>query len=170
MDSPRLIIFVLSYVQTISLGAKIANFCLTPKKKSKKRDCSYCGHQSIHAFPCELKRNGSPSGKYVWFKAHDKAMGRRRRSTSNAALASGLVWRIKQTIIEEQWSPRQISGALKNEGISVSHQSIYNIIHADATGELASHTRHKLKYRRRPKCKASPIACRPVCLMAERSG
>ena len=108
----------------------------------------------------ELKRNGSPSGKYVWFKAHDKAMERRKRSTSNAALAPELVWRIKQAIIGEQWSPRQISGALKREGVSVSHQSIYNIIHADATGELAGHTRHKLKYRRRPKCKASPIACR----------
>ena len=108
----------------------------------------------------ELKRNGSPSGKYVWFKAHDKAMERRKRSTSNAALAPELVWRIKQAIIGEQWSPRQISRALKREGVSVSHQSIYNIIHADATGELAGHTRHKLKYRRRPKCKASPIACR----------
>jgi len=34
----------------------------------------------------ELKRNSSLSGKYVWFKAHDKAMERRKRSTSNAAL------------------------------------------------------------------------------------
>lgn len=87
-------------------------------------------------------------------------MERRKRSVSNAALAPELVWRIKQTIIEEQWSPRQISGALKREGVSVSRQSIYNIIHADKTGKLASHTRHKLKYRRSPKYKASPIACR----------
>ena len=108
----------------------------------------------------ELKRNSSPSGKYVWFKADRMAIERRKRSTANVALSPELVWRIKQIIIEEQWSPRQISGALKNEGVSVSHQSIYNIIHADATGELASHTRHKLKYRHRPKCKASPIACR----------
>ncbi len=86
----------------------------------------------------ELKRNGSPSGKYVWFKAHDKAMERRKRSTSNAALAPELVWRIKQAIIGEQWSPRQISGTLKREGVSVSHQSIYNIIHADTTGEVHS--------------------------------
>lgn len=66
--------------------------------------------------------------------------------------------RIKQIIIEEQWSPRQISGALRKVGISVSHQSIYYIIHADMTGELASHTLHKLKYRHRPKHKAFPIA------------
>ena len=79
----------------------------------------------------ELKRNSTRSGKYIWFKAHDKAMERRRRSTRNAALAPELVWRIKQLIIEEQWSPRQISGVLKKEGVSVSHQCIYNLIHAD---------------------------------------
>ena len=106
----------------------------------------------------ELKRNSTPSGKYIWFKAHDKAMERRKRSTRNAALAPELVRRIKQLIIEEQWSPRQISGVLKKEGVSVSHQCIYNLIHADASGELARHTRHKLKYRHRPKHKPFPIA------------
>ena len=108
----------------------------------------------------ELKRNSTRSGKYIWFKAHAKAMERRKRSTRNAALAPELVWRIKQLIIEEQWSPRQISGVLKKEGVSVSHQCIYNLIHADASGELARHTRHKLKYRRRPKRKLFPIADR----------
>ena len=33
---------------------------------------------------------------------------------------------------------------MKKEGVSVSHQSIYNLIHADVSGELAHHTRHKL--------------------------
>ena len=51
-----------------------------------------------------------------------------------------------------------LSGVLKKEGIDVSHQSIYNLIHADASGELARHTRHKLKYRHRPKYKRFPIA------------
>ena len=108
----------------------------------------------------ELRRNSTPSGKYIWFKAHAKAVERRKRSTRNAALAPELVWRIKQLIIEEQWSPRQISGVLKKEGIGVSHQCIYNLIHTDITGELARHTRHKLKYRRRPKYKRFPIADR----------
>ena len=62
--------------------------------------------------------------------------------------------------IEEQWSPLQISGVLKKEGTSVSHQRIYNIIHADATGTLVQHTRHKLKNRRRPKHKHFSIADR----------
>ena len=108
----------------------------------------------------ELRRNSTRSGKYIWFKAHDKAMERRKRSTRNASLALELVWGIKQLIIEEQWSPRQISEVLKKEGTIVSYQSIYNIIHADATGILAQHTRHKLKYRRRPKHKRFPIADR----------
>ena len=51
----------------------------------------------------ELKRNSTRSGKYIWFKAHAKAVKRRKRSTRNAALALELVWRIKQLIIEEQW-------------------------------------------------------------------
>ena len=34
------------------------------------------------------------------------------------------------------------------------------MIHADTSGELARHTRHKLKYRRRPKRKPFPIADR----------
>ena len=108
----------------------------------------------------ELKRNSTRSGKYIWFKAHDKAMERRKRSTRNAALAPELLWRIKQLIIEEQWAPRQISGVLKKEGIGVSHQCIYSLIHADTTGELARHTRHKLKYKRFPIAERTSIHLR----------
>ena len=84
-------------------------------------------------------------------------MERRKRSTRNAALAPELVWRIKQLIIEEQWSPRRISGVLKKEGVSVSHQCIYNLIHADASGKLARQTRHKLKYSADPNTSVSPL-------------
>ena len=92
----------------------------------------------------ELERNSTPSGKYIWTKAQDMAMQRRKRTVTNARLPDELVWRIKEYIINDQWSPRQISGYLrKKEGIKVSRQSIYNIIHNDTTGELAKHTRHK---------------------------
>lgn len=106
----------------------------------------------------ELKRNSSPSGNYIWFKANEKAMGRRKRTVPNSKKSEELVWRIKNLIIEEQWSPRQISGyLLKEDGIKVSHQTIYNLIHNNETGKLASHTRHKMKYRSRPKWKYFPI-------------
>ena len=157
--SQRLTNFVLQMYHQLISEQRSQIFALL-QRKSPRKEIAHIVGISQSTLSRELKRNSSPSGKYVWFKAHDKAMERRKRSVSNAALAPGLVWRIKQTIIEEQWSPRQISGVLKKEGVSVSHQSIYNIIHADATGELARHTRHKLKYRHRPKCKASPIACR----------
>ena len=42
----------------------------------------------------------------------------------------------------------------------MSHQSIYNIIHNDKTGELAKHTRHKMKYRHHPKGRHLPIKYR----------
>ena len=85
-------------------------------------------------------------------------MQRRKRTVTNAKLSDELVWRIKEYITNEQWSPRQISGYLRmNERIKVSHQSIYNIIHNDSTGKLAEHTRHKMKYRHRPKGRHLPI-------------
>ncbi len=77
---------------------------------------------------------------------------------TNAKLSYELVWRIKEYITNDQWSPRQISGYLRmNESIEVSHQSIYNIIHNDTTGKLAEHTRHKMNYRHRPKGRHLPI-------------
>lgn len=96
----------------------------------------------------EIKRNSTKNGKYVWFKAHDKADEPKKRNPGNRCLSSVLRWRIKQFIIEEQWSPRQISGYLAKEGIKVSHESIYAIIRNDESGELAKHCRHRMKYKR----------------------
>lgn len=46
------------------------------------------------------------------------------------------------------------------EGRRQCFQCIYNMIHADASGELARRIRHKLQYRRRPKREPFPIADR----------
>ena len=158
-DSPRLIIFVLHMYKQLTSEQRSQIFALLQRKCPRKEIARIVG-TSQSTLSHELRRNSTRSGKYIWFKAHDKAMERRKRSTRNASLAPELVWGIKQLIIEEQWSPRQISEVLKKEGTIVSYQSIYNIIHADATGILAQHTRHKLKYRRRPKHKRFPIADR----------
>ena len=96
----------------------------------------------------ELKRNSTDKGNYLWDKAHAKALERRKRTTSNRKLDSVLVWRIKQLIIDNQWSPEQICGVLAKENISVSRQTIYNIINADESGELRRHRRHP-DFRRR---------------------
>ena len=92
------------------------------------------------------------------------AMERRKRVTANRKLDDMLVWRIRQMIIEEQWSPEQIRGVLANENISVSVQSIYNIIKADHSGELRRNCRHPNFRRRFParrrQTKATNIASR----------
>ena len=67
-------------------------------------------------------------------------------------------------IVDNQWSPEQIRGVLAKDGISVSVQTIYNIINADESGELKKHCRHpnfKRRAKNGPKAtKASNIANR----------
>lgn len=108
----------------------------------------------------ELRRNRTDKGNYLPWKAHDKAMARRERTAGNSAKDPALMWRVRQLLVEEQWSPRQISGALAREGQRISHETIYRMIRADSTGELAKHTRHRMKHRRRPRTKPMPIANR----------
>ena len=96
----------------------------------------------------ELKRNSTDKGNYLWEKAHAKALERRKRSTSNKKLDCVLAWRIKQMIIDHQWSPEQICGVLAKENVSVSVQTIYNIINADESGELRRNCRHPVFKRR----------------------
>ena len=97
----------------------------------------------------EVRRNSTPNGKYVWNKAHGMAESRLCRTPGNRRLDDVLKWRIVELIRNEQRSPRQISGRLKREGISVSHETVYAIIRKDGSGELASHCRHRMKYRRK---------------------
>lgn len=111
-----------------------------------------CSKSTIYR---EIKRNSTAKGNYLWKNAHQKAMERRKRTTTNRGLDPTLVWRIKQMILEHQWSPEQICGVLKTEGISVSIQSVYNIINADDSGELKRNCRHP-NFRRRAKGKHKP--------------
>ena len=77
------------------------------------------------------------------------AKSRQCHTPGNRRLDEVLKWRIIERIKTEQWSPRQISGRLKQEGINVSHEAIYAIIRKDESGELASHCRHTMKYKRK---------------------
>lgn len=58
----------------------------------------------------------------------------------------------------------QIAGVLHKEGIHIAIQTIYNHVHADASGRLAKHMPHELKYTRRVRAtrptKATNIANR----------
>ena len=121
--------FVMNYRQLTS-QQRSQIFALLQRKTPRKEIALIVGC-SQSTLCRELKRNSTTKGNYLWDKAHAKALERRKRTTSNKKLDSVLVWRIKQMIIDHQWSPEQIRGVLGKDGISVSIQSIYNIIKAD---------------------------------------
>lgn len=129
-------------------------FALLQRKTPRKEIAQIVGCSEA-TISRELRRNSTEKGNYLWNKAHAKAMARRKRTTSNKKLDDTLVWRIKE-LVREDWSPEEIKGVLGKENISVSIQTIYNIINADTTGELMKHRRHP-GFKRRQKG-----ACRPT--------
>ena len=116
---------------------------VSPKEIAKEIGC----HTST--IYREVGRNSCKDGHYSPAIAHEKALERRERVVTNSALKPGVLNRALSLLRNEQWSPRQISGALALEGVHISHERIYQEIRADKTGELASHTRHGMKHRKR---------------------
>ena len=72
---------------------------------------------------------------------------RRECSVSNRKVPQHVVKQAINLLLEEDWSPKQISGKLALEGIHISHERIYKEIRKDQTGEFKKHCRHKMKYR-----------------------
>lgn len=105
--------------------------------------------QSVSTVCRELKCNGNGRGGYSYLKADINTQKRRHRSPGNRATDKSVLWRVKELITDKQWFPDQISGALGEEGIRISHTTIYKLIHDDPSGQLASFCRNKLKYTRR---------------------
>ena len=101
----------------------------------------------------ELKRNTNPkTGKYSFDYAQDMASLRKERMKKPRKL---FPWVRKEVValIEQDWSPQQITGRMKLEGKpTVSHETIYRIIRKEKEqgGTLYKHTRHQLKHRKRP--------------------
>ena len=112
----------------------------------------------------ELQRNCNSNGEYVWLNAQTKSEARKHGLQGNHRKPPELWWRIEQLILEEDWSPAQIAGVLRKEGIHIVKQTIYNHVHADTSGKLIAHMPHELKYTRRTKnlrpTKATNIANR----------
>lgn len=113
---------------------------------------------SVSTISREIKRN-SWRNKYRHKEAQELADGRKQRLANNHRIKNKVKQRILYYLTQEQWSPMQISGYLKREGISVSHEYIYQIIRADKKegGILYTHLRHKGKHRKRPVGKCSHI-------------
>lgn len=103
---------------------------------------------SVSTVSREVRRNSNRHGRYLFQNAVELTIVRRERSSSNRKMSNHILKRALNLLIEEDWSPKQISGFLKREGINISHERIYREIRADETGLLKKHCRHKMKYRR----------------------
>ena len=112
----------------------------------------------------EVRRNGKPDGSYVWLRAQEQCNGRKHGMEGNHRKSAELWWRVERMIFDEDWSPAQVAGVLRREGLRICKQTIYNHVHADVTGRLAEHLPHRLKnkrrIRKRPVTKATNIANR----------
>ena len=124
------------------------------QKKTPRKEIAHLIGISESTLSRELRRNSTGSGNYLPWKAQERAMSRRARTVANSKIDVVLTLRIKE-MIKLYWSPEQVRGVLAKEGISISVQSVYNIIHADTTGELRKYLRHP-NYKRRNKANHKP--------------
>ncbi len=99
----------------------------------------------------EISRNTGKRG-YRHQQANRQAMDRHRNKDKAIKMTSDVKQQI-ESLIEQDWSPEQIAGRLKKEGvISLHHETIYQHILADKAsgGQLYTHLRHQNKtYRKR---------------------
>ncbi len=101
----------------------------------------------------ECKRNSSPTGIYHGSKAHLSSTKRKQRYCNPRSFDTHKRKLIKEYLLQEQWSPKQLVGYGKIKQIPmVSHERIYQYIRDDkaAGGQYYKHLRHQLKHRKRP--------------------
>lgn len=105
----------------------------------------------------EIKSNTGGKG-YRYKQADAKAIERRANASRTPKKLTAALVTIIVEKLHEQWSPEQISGRLKAEGIaSVSHETIYQLVWNDKRngGSLYQHLRHNgKKYNKRSSGKA----------------
>src|ERR1700687_6165237 len=100
----------------------------------------------------EFRRNCARlDGAYRCSKAQERTNGRRSRSRRNGRIAAD-DWKLIEHLLRQLFSPEQISGRLRLEGIlEVSHETIYKHIWRDKDhgGDLWLCLRQRLRYRKR---------------------
>lgn len=95
----------------------------------------------------EITRNKNRLGRYHWDVAQENRDIRRERFQVNHRVDAVLLKEALSLLVNEDWSPRQISGYLALSGKRISHETIYKLVRADPSGELRCHCRHGMKYR-----------------------
>lgn len=90
----------------------------------------------------ELRRNGSPEGRYRAEVAHAASASRREAVRPARKLDERSVnWGVVKTLLHWRWSPQQIAATLtrvfpEDPERQVSHETIYAAIYAQPRGEL----------------------------------
>lgn len=103
----------------------------------------------------ELRRGRRELGRFEHTYRADLAEGRIRESNARKGRKRKIVGELERLVrhlIEQDWSPAQISGRLRLElGIRVSHETIYRYLKRDRTqgGSLHRHLRCGRRFRRR---------------------
>ena len=125
----------------------------------------------------ELQRAGMNRQTYCHVTAQKDADS---REWAGRTIAPEILLAVETKLCAEQWSPEQISGTFRKQGVGrVSHESIYQHIYRDkrAGGQLHLHLRHRCKsYRkrglgreRRGRIKDQVMIDEPPAVVAERS-
>lgn len=100
----------------------------------------------------ELRRNAKAyDGHYRAEPAHSYAVARRRRCRRGSQF-DGQQLQLVEQLVREHWSPEQIAGRLKLEGLlNISYESIYRRLRRDrrAGGSLWKHLRVMPKFGRK---------------------
>ncbi|MDR2130680.1 MAG: helix-turn-helix domain-containing protein, partial [Odoribacteraceae bacterium] len=100
----------------------------------------------------ELKRNSHKRG-YSARLAQEYADERKERYRLKRKFTENIRKKVIKELVEEQWSPEQIVGKARRDGVPmVSQERICQFIREDKknAGTLYNHLRHRLKHRKRP--------------------
>jgi len=95
----------------------------------------------------ELQRNRGKRG-YRPKRAHQFALRRRKKARKRITAD---IWALVEEKLRQDWSPEQIAGRFREEGIVISHEHIYQYVYADKRvgGDLWKHLRCQKKRRKR---------------------
>lgn len=120
-------------------------------KGLKKKEIAEAIGVSNSTITRELQRNSNKRGVYKWEIAQKQAEKRSKRTPGNRAISKAIWSSVKHYLVDEQWSPEQISGYLAKDDIKISHETIYAWIREDKrnSGTLYKHLRHRLKHRKK---------------------
>ena len=114
----------------LSLEERIIIERLVQDRKSNKVIAEALG-RSKSTIGRELVRNCWRLGRRGYRSELAEKMAKKRQERERKLRISEGIWQKIFEFYNEDWSPEQISGALKLQGIGVSHETIYRRIYAE---------------------------------------